>query len=331
MPALPSWVWILLGLLAALAGYVAVLPWVIQPLLRVLLWPRYRLVLQGREHLPRDGPAVLVMNHLSWFDGFFVAATCPRRGKALVYGMYIDVPILGYVARRAGLIPVYLSGASGQRKMIKACRDVIDRGEVLGIFAEGQISRNGLTGPFQRGLEVILAGREHVPVIPVYLDNVWGSLLSFSQGRFFKKKLQGLRRTVYIIYGPPVPPPIKAFDVRQAVLETGARASAKRGAPLRPLETIDPALPHLDHPTLGPLAGSTANYAVGDVRQTGNKPGTVGVALPGVALRVVGDSQTPLPPETEGRLQAITPTSRSGRHWLSGGSMRDGFVTPLGE
>src|SRR6185312_6168850 len=193
MPALPSWLWIILGLAAALAGFVVALPWVIQPLMRVLLWPRYRLVVEGQEHLARTGPALLVVNHLTWFDGFFVAATCPRRGKALVYGMYIDVPVLGYLARRAGLIPVYLSGASGQRKMIKTCREVLDRGEVLGIFAEGQISRNGLTGPFQRGLEVILAGREQVPVIPVYLDNVWGSNLSFSGGRFFKKKPHGLR------------------------------------------------------------------------------------------------------------------------------------------
>ncbi len=312
---------------AALAAFVAVLPWIIQPLIRGLLWSRYRLEVRGREHVPRTGPALLAVNHVTWYDGFFLAATCPRRGRALVNGDFINLPVLRPLALRAGLIPVPFSGPHAQREMIRAARAALDRGEVLGIFPEGQISRNGLTGKFHRGLEAILKDREHVPVIPVFLDNLWGSLLSFSRGRFFWKWPQGWRRTVNIVYGPPVAPPINAFTVRQAELEAAVLAFAMRRRTAQPLETIDLALPHLDHPTLGLLTGSTADFDRGGVTQIGHKPGTVGQPLPGISLRAVDDAGQPLPADTEGRLQAL----RAGDpDWIDTGLRgtigRDGFV-----
>ncbi len=300
-----DWLFVLGGVVLALAAFVAFLPWVIQPLIRVLLWPRYRLRVRGRENLPRTGPALLALNHLSWFDGFFLAATCPRRGKALVNGGYINVPIFRPLAIRAGLIPVSYYGPRAQRAMIQACRDALDRGEVVAIFPEGQISRNGLTGPFHRGLEVILKDRESVPIFPVFLDNVWGSVWSFSGGHFLKKWPQGWRRTVNIVYGPPVPPPVTTFAVRQAVLAAGVRAFAMRRGTPRPLETVDPSLPHLDHPELGPLTGSTADFHRADVHQIGQKPGTVGLPLPGVAFRIVDQDGKELLPDAEGRVQAL--------------------------
>jgi 1-acyl-sn-glycerol-3-phosphate acyltransferase len=300
-----DWLLVLGGVVLALAAFFAFLPWVIQSLIRVLLWPRYRLRVIGGEHLPKTGPALLALNHLSWFDGFFLAASCPRRGKALVNRSYIDVPIFRPLAIRAGLIPVSYNSLRAQRALFASCRAALDRGEVVAIFPEGQISRNGLTGPFQRGLEVILKDRASVPVIPVYLDNVWGSVWSFSGGRFLKKWPQGWRRTVNIVFGPPVPPPVTTFAVRQAVLAAGVRGFAMRRPAPRPLETIDPSLPHLDHPALGPLTGSTANYDHADIHQIGHKPGTVGLPLPGVALRIVDEAGKELPPDAEGQVQAL--------------------------
>jgi 1-acyl-sn-glycerol-3-phosphate acyltransferase len=324
----PSWAWWLLGIVLGLTGFVAALPWIVQGVFRVLLWPRYGFVVVGREHVPKTGPALLASNHVSWIDGFILAALCPRNGKALINASYIDRPILRWVARRAGLIPVPTRGPHGQRAAIEAVRAAFDRGEVVGIFPEAQLSRNGLTGPFYRGIEVMMKGREDVPVVPVFLDNLWGSVFSFSGGRFFRKWPKGWRRRVVIVFGPPLPPPITAFAVRQGVLAAGVRAIEHRPATADIPETINLALPHLDHPELGRLTVSTADYHKDDVHQIGQKPGTVGQAAPGVALRAVDDEGTPLPPEQVGRLQALQP----GRpDWVETGVRgridRDGFVT----
>jgi 1-acyl-sn-glycerol-3-phosphate acyltransferase len=313
--------------LAVLVAFLISLRWVVQPLLRLLLAVRYRLVIVGREHVPPTGPVLIAANHVTWLDGLFLAASCPRRGHALANASYIDWPVLGRWARWIGLIPVPFAGPKAQRAMFQACRKVLQDGEALGIFPEAQMTRNGLTGPFHRGLEVIIAGNDKVVVVPAFLGNLWGSQFSFAGGRFFGKPLRVRRRTVVVVFGPPVPPPVTAFAVRQAVLESGVLAAERSPVPLEPLETIDPTLPHLDHPLLGPLTGSTADFDRDGVRQTGHKPGTVGHPLPGVALKVVDESGACLPPDVPGRLLALVP----GRSvWIDTGQTasvdREGFV-----
>ena len=284
------WGWIAFLVVAIAIGlglFVAALPWIVQPFLRSVLFLRYNLKVIGRENVPKVGPVLVVSNHLSWYDGFFLAATLPRKGTALVNANVFGWPVIGYLARRCGLISVPFHGPKAQRAAIETCRKVLDEGGALGIFPEAQLSRTGMTGAFHRGLEVILAKREHVAVVPVYLDNVWGSVMSFSDGRFFKKWPKGWRRTVVISYGPPVVPPIDVFRVRQAVLVAGVAARSALGfTPERP-EPIDQSLPHYDHPTLGPLTASTADVFEPqyNLTQIGQKPGTVGHPLPGVAIR----------------------------------------------
>lgn len=316
----------ILALVSALVVY-GILPGIIQPLLRLLLLPRYRLQVHGLEHLPPRGPALLAANHVSWIDGFLLAASCPRRGRALVNASLINRPVVRTLARRAGLIPVPFTGPRAVRSALSAAREALDRGEVVGMFPEGQLTRNGLVGPFYRGLEAILKDRDHVPVIPVYLENLWGSLFSFSGGRFFRKRPEGWRRTVTIVYGAPVDPPRTAFAVRQALIATGVLAAELRETPARPLETIDPSLPHLDHPELGRLTGSAPDFHRGDVHQVGHKPGSAGHPLPGVALRVVDEHGQALGPETTGRLQArVAGRATWADTGLNGSLDPDGFV-----
>ena len=169
--------------LLVVAGFLFSLRWWVQRLVRVLLFPRYRLRIIGREHIPQMGPVLIAANHVSWLDGFFLAAACPRRGHALVNAAYIDWPVIGRWARWVGLIPVPFSGPKAQRTMFEICRKVLTDGGVLGLFPEAQMTRNGLTGPFYRGLEVIVAGRETTAVVPMFLENLWGSVFSYAGGR----------------------------------------------------------------------------------------------------------------------------------------------------
>jgi 1-acyl-sn-glycerol-3-phosphate acyltransferase len=308
---------IAIGCIAAGLGlFVAALPWIIRPLLFLLLSPRYAFRIVGRENVPRDGAVVLAINHVTWIDGFLIAAISPRDGKALVNSSYIDVPVLRWLAKRAGLIPIPSAGPKALRAAIQASKSTLDQGQALAIFPEAQISRNGLMGPFFRGVEVVLSDHPSVPVIPVYLDGLWGSLFSYSGGRFFRKRPQGWRRIVNIAFGPPVSSPVTAFAIRQAVQDASVTAYAMRDGSPEQLETIDLSLPHYAHPELGLLAVSTADFDRGGIHQTGRKTGSVGQAAPGVALRVVSDSGTVLGPDEEGRLQARV-SGREGWHATS--------------
>jgi 1-acyl-sn-glycerol-3-phosphate acyltransferase len=326
------WPWLvtaLLALLVAFGLFVYLLPWSIQTLLRILLAFHYRLRVVGREHVPRTGPGVLAVNHVSWIDGFILAAITPRPGKVLVAKAYIDHPLIRFMAIRSGMIPVPFQGPKAQRAVLTAAQAALDRGELLALFPEAQISRTGVPGTFYRGLEIILSGREHVPVIPVSLDNLWGSYFTFAGGKFFGKRPKHWRRTVGIVFGPPVPAPVKVAELRQAMIENGVEAFELRPPRDRDdlPETLDPTLPRWEHPELGLLAASAPDFQSGVISQVGTKPGSVGQAVPGVALRAFSESGEPLPPDTPGPLRARV-AFRPG--WADTGATgkvdRDGFV-----
>ncbi len=197
-------------------------------------------------------------------------------------------------ARRIGIIPVPFTGPKAQRAAITAAREALRRGEVVAIMPEGQLTRTGFLGPFYRGLEVILKGFDDVPVVPAALDNLWGSIWSFQGGTTVRKRPVGLRRRVAVAFGPPLTGPPSLFQIRLAIQEAHVDAREFRGLGPLPLETIDRSLPHLEHPELGLLAASTHDYDQAGVTQPGQRPGSVGLALPGVALRVVDESGRPL-------------------------------------
>ena len=328
-----QWSWMTLSMVGALAfvgsiaAWVIALPWIVQPFLRVALTLRYDLVVLGRDNVPKTGPVLLVSNHITWFDGFFLAATIPRRGTALVNAGVFGLPLVGYLAKRCGLLSIPYTGPKAQRAAIETARGALNDGKLLGIFPEGQLTRNGFTGSFHRGLEVILHGREQVSVIPVFVDNVWGSLLSYSGGRFLRKKPQGLRRKVIIKFGPAVIAPITVFRVRQAILVQGVEARSYLTKEVRPIETIDPSLPAWHHPSLGLLAASVPDNDQGGAKQIGQKPGTVGHSIPGIALRVVADDGQVVGPGVVGKLEALRPDRPDWVDTARRGEIdRDGFV-----
>jgi hypothetical protein len=177
-------------------------------------------------------------------------------------------------------------------------------------------------------MEVILKDRGDVPVIPVALDNLWGSIWSFRGGKAFGKRPIGLRRVINVAYGPPLQGPPNLLEVRRAILQTLVDAVSLRRSPPPPLETLDLALPHLEHPELGLLCASAPNYDCDGVVQPGQRSGTVGLPVPGVAIRVVDAAGQPLAEEQVGRIEAyVVATPRWVDTALSGRLDADGFLT----
>ena len=138
-------------------------------------------------------------------------------------------------ARILGVIPI--SSEQRPREMLHSLQtasDAIRNGEVVCIFAEGQITRIGQLLPFQRGMERIMKDVD-APIVPVALDGVLGSPSSFKQGRFVWRLPSRIPHPVTVSFGQPLPAKASAFEARQAVQELLASAWQHRRERMKPL------------------------------------------------------------------------------------------------
>jgi acyl-[acyl-carrier-protein]-phospholipid O-acyltransferase / long-chain-fatty-acid--[acyl-carrier-protein] ligase len=204
-------------------------------LVRFSLWllthTIYRIRIIGQENVPSHGAALLVCNHLSHVDGFLVGACVQRFIRFMVYKPLYEHWALHYPLKWMGAIPV-AAGRDAPASLEHARQELGD-GHVVCIFAEGAISRTGNLLPFKRGFERIVEGLD-VPIIPVYLDQVWGSIFSFKGGRFFWKRPERIPYPVTVAFGAPLPAATTAAEARLAVMELGADVASVR----RPSEDV---------------------------------------------------------------------------------------------
>lgn len=184
----------------------------------------YRVRVVGEHHVPQFGGALLVPNHMSFIDGFLLMAAVDRPIRFMVDAGYATHPLFTWLMTAMKVIPI--SSAGGPRMILRALRNAgqaLDEGEIVCIFPEGQITRTGTLLPFRRGFERIVKGRT-VPIIPVHLDRVWGSIFSFTQGRFVSKWPERIPYPVTVSFGTPQPASTPAYELRRLVRELGEAA-----------------------------------------------------------------------------------------------------------
>ncbi|MGB2589143.1 MAG: acyl-[ACP]--phospholipid O-acyltransferase [Candidatus Acidiferrum sp.] len=229
-------IWTAFMSLAATAYVLWLLP---DSLLRLLLWmlthTLYRLDVAGRERVPAKGGALLVPNHVSMADAVLLLASLDRPVRFLMFKGSYEHPLVKPFAKLLGVIPI--SSDQGPREMIHSLRratQALQEGELVCIFPEGQMTRIGQMLPFRRGMERIIKGVD-VPIIPVNLDGVWGSIFSFAGGRFLWKLPRHLPYPVRVTFGAPLPSTATSQEARQAVQDLSAEAFERRKRHMKPL------------------------------------------------------------------------------------------------
>ena len=207
--------------------------------IRCLIAALYRVRVLGAGNVPAKGAALLVSNHVSFMDGFLVGwAARHRHVRFMIWRPYYDHWAVHELLRALRTVPVDLGGPKAMTAAIQAARRELEAGHVVCIFPEGAVTRTGNLLPFKRGMEKIAQGLD-IPVIPVHLDRVWSSILSFAGGQFFGKTLGRWPYPVTVSFGAPLSSenakPPTAWAARQAVEELGSEAAEltrKRGATL---------------------------------------------------------------------------------------------------
>lgn len=166
-------------------------------LFRIVAAPLFGLRVEGREHVPRQGPGVLVALHRSWLDPACVGAACPRQVRFLILDRVYNLWWARWFFRRLGGLPVGASPASSAAGLRRAL-DWLGQGQLLGVFPEGRVIRAGVEAPLHPGA-ALLAMRAGAPVIPLAID---GSDRAWPHGRYWPRPAR-----VRVRFGSPLAPP----------------------------------------------------------------------------------------------------------------------------
>ncbi|WP_045462067.1 MFS transporter [Vibrio hyugaensis] len=149
----------------------------------------YRVSVKGRQHIPEQGAALIVANHVSYVDALILMSTSTRPVRFVMDKSISELPVLKYVFRHAGVIPICSPRkcAETYKKAFEKIEHALNNDEVVCIFPEGRLTSNGELGEFRPGVEKILK-RTPVPVIPMALKGLWGSFFSHKNGHALTKR-----------------------------------------------------------------------------------------------------------------------------------------------
>jgi 1-acyl-sn-glycerol-3-phosphate acyltransferase len=199
---------------ALLNAVVAIYIYTLVPefLMRFLVWllihSVYRLEKSGLEHIPEEGPAVLVCNHVSFVDALIIAAACRRPIRFVMDHHIFRIPVLNFVFRTGRAIPI--ASARENPELLERAYDEIARGleqgDLIAIFPEGRITDTGELYPFRSGIRRII-DRTPVPVVPMALRGLWGNFFSRKYGAAMSKpsRLRPFSR-IGLALGAPLEP-----------------------------------------------------------------------------------------------------------------------------
>jgi hypothetical protein len=215
---------VLAAMNAAIALYIYLL--IPEFMYRLVCWMLanvlYRLRITGEKHIPKEGPVVLASNHVTFVDWLLIAGACHRPARFVMHHSFMKIPVAKWFFKGARVIPI--ASAKESPAVLKQAFDdiaqALEQGEVVCIFPEGQITRDGNFNEFKAGIERIVE-RNPAPVVPLALHGLWGSWFSRKEGRALKgNPLRWLWARVDLRIGEAIPAEdVKAELVQEKVAE----------------------------------------------------------------------------------------------------------------
>lgn len=206
----------------------------------------YRLRAVGAERVPETGGVLLLVNHVTFADAFVVTALCPRPVRFVMAAGFERNRWVRWFTRLFNTVPIE---ADRPRQAIRLTVEALKAGDVVCMFPEGQISRTGLVNELQRG-SGLMARMSGQPVVPLYIDGMWGSYFSFSDGGAFRGRLRRPRFPVIGTFGEPMDgDEVGAESIRAGLLAAAAGCLDERLLPegweRRPIDGVGPEGPGL--------------------------------------------------------------------------------------
>ena len=171
---------------------------------RITLLPIIRMIYRLRSidpiNVPAEGGVLLISNHVTYIDSFIIYASCPRPVRFVILGRYMESKALAWFLRLFNAIPI---NQKRPKEALEITAAAVRAGDVVCIFPEGQLTRTGVMNELKKGFTII-AKKAKCPVVPVYMDGLWGSIFSFERDRYFKKWPLRIRYPVSVAFGEPV-------------------------------------------------------------------------------------------------------------------------------
>ena len=160
---------------------------------------RYRLKVSGIDNIPKEGPVMLLGNHISYIDFAFIQWSTPRKIRFVVHDDYYSKPIINWFLRGVGAVSIR---PESSRNAMQNIINLLNDDCVVCLFPEGHVSTTGELSDLKRGFEKVLSqSKEGVVIVPFAINNMWGSFFSKAPRAVKRKMRFSLRREVRLKIG----------------------------------------------------------------------------------------------------------------------------------
>ena len=185
----------------------------------------YRIQVVNPERIPPTGGALLLPNHVTFADGLFISAACPRPVRFVMDEAFMATRSIRLLVSIFDTVTIR---KDQPREAIRITIDALKKGDLVCLFPEGQLTRTGTLNELRRGFEIIAKKAGH-PLIPMWCDGSWGSIFSFERGRFFRKRPYHSGYGMTVAFGHEINPASASLEiVKQGLLMVSGVAVGDR-------------------------------------------------------------------------------------------------------